>query len=131
MTKKKEVRNVSSRAEEVKNISPKVEAISSEEFGEIIGADRMFKLHEGVFKITIVQGKKEEKMEIREIPEKDLSSYTLMGTAEGADPYHCLYLASKFAKDFRKRVAGYRRATSQREKCPVAFSFYEKKETSP
>lgn len=82
---------------------------------------------DGVLKYTEVNGKKRKEFKIPEISEKDLSFYKLLGTAEGRDVGHCLYLARKYADDFHKKVAGYRLVKPKQKSCLMAVSFYEKK----
>lgn len=81
-----------------------------------------------MIEVTYVTGKERRRLRIHEIPEKELSLYKLIGTAEGADQNHCLYLANKYADNFEERVAGYRRVKpSKKSKSSVAISFYEEK----
>jgi hypothetical protein len=80
-----------------------------------------------MIEVTIVTGKKERKLKIPKIPVKKISSYELIGTAEGMNNFHCLYLARKYEKNFEKRVVGYRPAEPKNKKCKIAVSFYEKK----
>ena len=86
----------------------------------------MFNPKDKVIEWTEVRGKKRKKFKIREISEKSLSSYKLIGTAEGRDAGHCIYLAGKYSKDFKK-VAGYRLVAPTQKDCLMAVSFYEKK----
>ena len=79
-----------------------------------------------MIEIRMVRGTQEEMVRIPEIPEEELSSYELIGTAEGMDKFHCHYLARKFAENFEDRVAGYRYATPKMKGAAMAISFYEK-----
>lgn len=87
----------------------------------------MFNPKDKVIKYAEVSGKKRQEFEIHEIPKKDLSSYKLLGTAEGIHVNHCVYLGKKYSEDFSKKVAGYRLETPKQKGCLVAVSFYEKK----
>jgi hypothetical protein len=82
---------------------------------------------DSMIEVTIITGKKERKLKIPEIPAGKIFSYKLIGTAEGINNHHCLYLARKYAENFEKRVAGYRPAKPKNKKCKIAVSFYEEK----
>lgn len=85
-----------------------------------------------MIEVKVIRGdNQEETVRIPEIPEAELSSYKLIGTAEGVDKFHCLYLGRKFAENFEKRVAGYRSATPKENGAAVAVSFYEKSAQQP
>ena len=55
------------------------------------------------------------------------SGYKLMGIAEGLNLLHCIYLASKYTKNFNERVIAYRIVKPANKKCSYAIAFYEKK----
>jgi hypothetical protein len=55
---------------------------------------------------------------------QDVSCRKLIGTAEGVDLNHCIYLGMKYGKDFVDRVTGFKRADAKNGG-PYAVSFYE------
>jgi hypothetical protein len=67
------------------------------------------------------------KQAIEELAENELNNFKRMGTAEGIAFSHCLWIASRFAKNFFKRVRGYRFTTPQTERCTFAVDFFEEK----
>ncbi|GEM_PF-2766908 len=48
--------------------------------------------------------------------EAEKKNYGVMGPAQGQNLYHCLYMASKYAKDFAERVCAYSVNTSPKNK---------------
>lgn len=63
-------------------------------------------------------------VEVRELSKAEAAKLAVIGTAEGADEEHCLYLAMKHGYKFTDRVAGYRKTTPTQEKAKVALTFY-------
>lgn len=68
--------------------------------------------------------------ELPEVPDSEIDRYRHLGTAEGQDPNHCLYMARKHLPGFDKRVAGYRHVSSLRG-AACSISFYERKPFEP
>lgn len=79
-----------------------------------------------IFK-RIKKGKRVGRKRIPEITEKQIGNYKSIGVAEGQDLFHCIYLASKYAKNFDERVAAYRIVKPTQKGCSFAVNFYEKK----
>ena len=75
----------------------------------------------------IEKGKRVIRKKIPEITQKETKKYKLIGKALGQDLFHCLYLASKHAKNFTERVAAYALTKTPTEKYSFAIAFYEKK----
>jgi hypothetical protein len=63
-------------------------------------------------------------IELQDFADQDVSCRKLLGTAEGADFNHCLYLGLKYGKDFVNKVKGFKRAEAKNGG-PYAVSFYE------
>ena len=77
----------------------------------------------------IIKGKKLIHKKVLEITEQRALAlgYKLMGIAEGLNLLHCIYLASKYTKNFNERVIAYCIVKPANEKCSYAIAFYEKK----
>ncbi|MBI3046497.1 MAG: hypothetical protein HYY86_03130 [Candidatus Harrisonbacteria bacterium] len=58
---------------------------------------------------------------------KLLKYYKVLGVADGQDFMHCLYLGSKYAKNFEHNVAGYTVAASDKKGCTMKVIFYKLK----
>lgn len=76
---------------------------------------------------SITKNNRRIKRIIYELDKNSAKKYTLLGTAEGMDFFHCIYLAGTHAKNFRKRVYGYCLEESCSPGCNFAISFYAKK----
>ena len=77
----------------------------------------------------IIKGKKPVHKKVMEITEQRALAlrYKLMGIAEGLNLLHCIYLASKYTKNFKERVIAYSIITPTNKKHPYAVAFYERK----
>lgn len=60
---------------------------------------------------------------LEDVTDQDVSSRKLIGTAEGVDFNHCLYLGMKYGKDFVDRVHAFQKTKSKAQ--PFAVTFYE------
>ena len=63
------------------------------------------------------------KKRIYELDKKDAQKYALLGTAEGENLFHCVYIAARHVKNFWQRVCGYRVGVESLN----SISFYEKR----
>lgn len=52
-------------------------------------------------------------------------NYRLLGTAQGMDIFHCLYLAGRHCENFFERVVAYYPVKPDEEKFALALCFYE------
>jgi len=75
------------------------------------------------------KGKKVTSKKIKEINEKRVKGYKLMGKAEGMNLFHCLHLGSKYCKNFYDRVVAYLIVKPTKGKNNFTVAFYEKKES--
>ena len=67
-----------------------------------------------------------EEKDVRELSTEELDNYTLIGTALGADLFHCLYLGMRHADNFFQRVYGYIVKPAD-PPYAITVAFYEKK----
>lgn len=58
---------------------------------------------------------------------QNLKYYKVLGVADGQNFMHCLYLGSKYAKNFDRCVAGYRIESSDKNGCVIKVTFYQQK----
>lgn len=63
-------------------------------------------------------------IKLEELGAEDVSARKLIGTAEGIDFNHCLYLGMRHGTDFVQKVRAFKRCEAKNGG-PMAISFYE------
>jgi len=58
-------------------------------------------------------------------PYKLLKYYKVLGVADGQNFMHCIYLGSKYAKNFERSVDGYEIESSDKNGCAMKVTFYK------
>ncbi len=79
---------------------------------------------------NIQEGKRTVSKKVFEISEKQAKNYKLIGKAQGMNLFHCLYIASKYSKNFRDRVTDYVIVKPTEKRYEFAVAFYENKKNS-
>ncbi|MEK9186489.1 MAG: hypothetical protein AAB885_02780 [Patescibacteria group bacterium] len=97
-----------------------------------LGISRIIALDKNYFVIRWMnqKGRTVNIITVPELSQKKLKNYKSMGTAGGMNVYHCIFLATKYAKNFCNRVAGYVINPKDLKKNPrfsYQVTFYEKK----
>ncbi|HRY62155.1 MAG TPA: hypothetical protein P5056_00010 [Candidatus Paceibacterota bacterium] len=61
----------------------------------------------GSFTLNVYDGK-HKKLRIVEISEAEVVNYKTLGIGVGLDVYHCVYMGTRYTKNFLDRVVAYR-----------------------
>lgn len=120
------IRDTSKKQSRIKNTGKTEPEISWKKVAEGLKADLVAAIRAfGVLKIR--RKKSDGSWETEKVPHLDqkcLSEYILLGTAEGEDENHCLYIAARRVENFWKKVRGYRVVRAS----PCTAEFYGKLE---
>jgi len=113
----------------IKDIGKTSERLDPEMVAKALGATIVGRISRGGSMIKIHRDDRE--VDIPELAKEALKDYEVLGTALGADKYHCVYLGANYGKDFWKRVAGYWEQPASEEEVKKGFAvsvtFYSKK----
>lgn len=76
---------------------------------------------------------KEDTIHDRQVPNlsnKETADFEVIGTAGGINFAYCVYLGSKYEKDFFKKVGGFQLAKPDDPEYKIAVTFYKPKKSS-
>ncbi len=98
------------------------------EIAELIGADLRVVWEEGdnFFIVKIHKNEKWISRKVCELSEGEANKLKSQGQAGGMNFGHCLYLASKYWKEFKTQVCGYRIVATTDERFSISVEFYSK-----
>lgn len=68
--------------------------------------------------------------QVSNLSEEDTADFEVIGTAEGINFAHCVYLGNKYEKDFFKKVGGFQLAKPDDSEYNIAVTFYKPKKSS-
>lgn len=68
--------------------------------------------------------------QVSNLSEEDTTDFEVIGTAGGINFAHCVYLGSKYEKDFFKKIGGFRLAKPDDSEYEIAVTFYKPKKSS-
>lgn len=98
------------------------------EVAELIGANSRVVWKEGdnFFTIKVCTNGEWTSRKVYELSEEETKKLKSHGPASGMNFGHCLFLASRYWKEFKAEVCGYRIVPSDNKDCPVSALFYSK-----
>lgn len=102
--------------------------LSATGVGEILGSDwnLTYKDGDNFFTVRVKKNGKWVSRKVQALSEKETKGLKVHGPASGMGVGHCIYMASKYWKEFKEKVHGYRIVPSDRKDCPVSMLFYSR-----
>ena len=98
------------------------------ETAELIGGNSsvVWKIGDNFFTVRLKKNGEWVSREVHELSKDEAKKLKSHGPASGMNFGHCLYLASKYWKEFKAEVCGYRLVDVQDKRFDISVVFYSK-----